>query len=162
MAGDYEDFYDLENMTDEELEQLVREQLDEQPEVDPAGLEIRASSGRVTIGGRIGTEAEYQIVERVLTDVIGIASVTNELVVDSLTRVEQSEGADEANAELYGTPRGMRGGANRTEDTAAHLLEDTGAEQFGTNDVGEAVERGYSWNPPTTPTQEGQTHRENH
>jgi hypothetical protein len=162
MARDFEGFYDIENMTDAELEQLIREQLDEQPDVDPDGLEIRASGGRVTLGGRIGTEAEYQIVERLLTDVIGIEAVDNELVVDRLVRAEQSEEADEANARLYDTPRGQRGGANRTEDTAAHLLEDTGAEQYGTGDMGEAVERGYSWNPPSTPIQEGTRNHENH
>jgi hypothetical protein len=160
MAGD--DFYDLENMTDDELEALVREQLDEQPDLDPAGLEITASEGRVTIGGRIGTEAEYQAIERVLTDIIGIADVTNELLVDALTRVQQDDAADVANAELYDRPRGQRGGADRTEDTAAHLLDDTGAEQYGTNDVGEAVERGYSYNPPDKPIQEGHWNKEDH
>jgi hypothetical protein len=160
MAGD--DFYDLENMTDGELEALVREQLDEQPDLDPAGLEITASEGRVTVGGRIGTEAEYQVIMRVLTDIIGIADVTDELLVDALTRVQQDDAADVANAELYDRPRGQRGGADRTEDTAAHLLDDTGAEQYGTNDMGEAVERGYSYNPPDKPIQEGHWNKEDH
>jgi hypothetical protein len=157
-----DDFYDIENMTDEELEALVREQLDEQPDLDAAGLEITAAEGRVTIGGRIGTEAEYQAIERVLTDVIGIADVTNELLVDDLRRVQQDDAADVANAELYNRPRGQRGGADRTEDTAAHLLDDTGAEQYGTNDMGEAVERGYSYNPPDKPIQEGHWNKEDH
>jgi hypothetical protein len=157
-----DDFYDIENMTDEELEALVREQLDEQPDLDAAGLEITAAEGRVTIGGRIGTEAEYQAIERVLTDVIGIADVTNELLVDDLRRVQQDDAADVANAELYNRPRGQRGGADRTEDTAAHLLDDTGAEQYGTNDMGEAVERGYSYNPPDKPIQEGHWSKEDH
>jgi hypothetical protein len=157
-----DDFYDIENMTDEELELLVREQLDEQPDLEAAGLEITASEGRVTIGGRIGTEAEYQAIERVLTDIIGIADVTNELLVDDLRRVQQDDAADVANAELYNRPRGQRGGADRTEDTAAHLLDDTGAEQYGTNDVGEAVERGYSYNPPDKPIQEGHWNKEDH
>jgi hypothetical protein len=160
MAND--DFYDIENMTDEELEVLVREQLDEQPDLDAAGLEITASEGRVTVGGRIGTEAEYQAIERVLTDIIGIADVTNELLVDGLRRVQQDDAADVANAELYNRKRGQRGGADRTEDTAAHLLDDTGAEQYGTNDVGEAVERGYSYNPPDKPIQEGHWNKEDH
>jgi hypothetical protein len=160
MAND--DFYDIENMTDEELEVLVREQLDEQPDLEAAGLEITASEGRVTVGGRIGTEAEYQAIERVLTDIIGIAEVTNELLVDGLRRVQQADAADVANAELYNRPRGQRGGADRTEDTAAHLLDDTGAEQYGTNDMGEAVERGYSYNPPDKPIQEGHWNKEDH
>lgn len=160
MAGD--DFYDIENMTDPELLELVREQLNEYPDVDASGLEIAADGGRVTVSGRIGTEAEYQIIERVLTDVIGIAGVNNELVVADLARAQQPDAADEANAELYSSPRGQRGGANRTEDTAAHLLDDTGAEQFGTNDIGEAVERGFSYNPPDTPIQEGHWNKEDH
>lgn len=160
MAGD--DFYDLGNMTDAELETLVRDELNEQPEIDASGLEISASDGRVTVGGRIGTEAEYQVIERLLTDVIGVAEVRNELVVDELTRVTQDEAADVANAELRATPRGQRGGADRTEDSAAHLLDDTGAEQYGTSDVGEAVERGYSYNPPSAPIQEGHWNKEDH
>ncbi|CAN5764668.1 hypothetical protein BH23GEM9_BH23GEM9_35540 [soil metagenome] len=162
MAGDHEDFYDLENMTDAELVHHVREQLAERPDIETEQLEIKASRGQLTIGGRIGTEAEYQVVERVLTDVIGIEIVNNEMIVDPLTRTEQSGAADEANARIYGSPRGQRGGADRTEDTAAHLLDDTAAEQYGTSDVGEAVERGYSYNPPDGPIQEGNWGREKH
>jgi hypothetical protein len=160
MAGD--DFYDLENMSDNELEALVREQLDEYPDLDASGLSVSASKGRVRLEGRVGTESEYQSIEHVLTDVIGISEVSNELVIDELTRIEQDEAADVANARLYNSPRGQRGGANRTEDTAAHLLDDTGAEQYGTSDVGEAVERGYSYNPPDSPVQEGNWNKEDH
>jgi hypothetical protein len=162
MAGDFEDIYDLENMTDEEIAELVREELDGYPDLDASGLDIDVRSGKVTVGGRIGTEAELQMVEQVLTDVIGLPSVDNQMMVDSLSRVHQDEAADVANAELYGSPRGQRGGANRTEDTAAHLLDDTGAEQFGTNDMGEAIERGYSYNPSSTPIQEGTRNAEDH
>jgi len=162
MAGDFEDIYDLENMTDEELRALVREELDEYADLDASGLDIDVSQGRVKVSGRVGTESELQMVEQVLSDVIGLPDVENELVVDPLTRVQQPEAADEANAELYGAPRGQRGGANRTEDTAAHLLDDTGAEQYGTNDMGEAIERGHSYNPPATPIQEGTRSAEEH
>jgi hypothetical protein len=162
MAGDFEDIYDLENMTDEEITQLVREELDAYPDLDAGGLEIDVQDRRVKVGGRVGTEAELQMVEQVLTDVIGLPSVENEMVVDALRRGLQDEAADVANAQLYNSPRGQRGGANRTEDTAAHLLDDTGAEQYGTNDMGEAIERGYSYNPSDTPIQEGTRSAEDH
>jgi hypothetical protein len=162
MADDYEDIYDLGNMTDEEIESLVREELDDYPQIDPSRVDVTVSDGAVTLSGRVGSEAEHQSIEHVLTDVIGIEHVTNELVVDPLTRAHHDDAADVANAEVYGGPRGQRGGANRTEDSAAHLLDDAGAEQQGTGDVGEAVERGYSYNPPTTPTQEGQRGAEEH
>jgi hypothetical protein len=156
MAGD--DMYDLGNMSDDELADMVREELDERPELDPSGLEIHVADGQVSITGRVGTEAEYQLIEQVLTDVIGIEDLNNDVVV----RPDQDDAADVANAELYGSPRGQRGGANRTEDSAAHLLEDTGAEQFGTGDMGEAIERGYSYNPPAGPVQEGTRSKEDH
>jgi hypothetical protein len=160
MVDDYEDFYDIESMTDEEIQELVRDQLTGRPDLDTTGVDLSVSEGRVTVAGRIGTEAELQIIEHVLTDVIGV-QVRNDLVVDELVRLEQPEAADDANARLY-TQGQARGGADRTEDSAEHLLRDTAAEQYGTDDMGEAIERGQSYNPPDTPVQEGTWNRENH
>jgi hypothetical protein len=150
MAEDYEDIYDIESMTDEELQALVREELDVHPDIDASGLDIAVQDGLVTISGRVGTEAESEIVEQVLTDGIGV-SVRNDLVIDDLVRAEQPEGADDANARIFSGGQ-AHGGADRTEDSAEHLLEDTAAEQYGTDDMGEAIERGYTYNPPDTPT----------
>jgi hypothetical protein len=162
MARDFEDLHDVDNMSPADLEAFVREQLEEYRDIDPSRVEIEATGRGIRLAGRVGTEAEYQAVEHVLTDVLGIADVVNEMVVDPLTRAEHDDAADVANAEVYDRPRGQRGGADRTEDTAAHLLDDTGAEQYGTGDVGEAVERGLSYNPPDTPVQEGHEGREEH
>lgn len=159
MAGDFEDFYDIESMSDDELHALVREELDEQPDIDTSRLDVSVAGGTVTIGGRVGTEMELQLIEQLLTDIIGIPRVSNELVVAELVRQEQPEAADEANALLYAASRGRRGGADRTEDTAAHLLDDTGADLFGTADMGEAIERGFSYNPPDSPAPEGNWNR---
>lgn len=150
MADDYEDLYDIESLTDDEIQALVREELDAHPDLDASALDFAVADGLVTISGRVGTEAELHIVEHVLTDGIGV-SVRNELVVDELVRAEQPEGADAANAQLF-TGGAAHGGADRTEDSAEHLLEDTAAEQYGTDDMGEAIERGYTYNPPDTPT----------
>jgi hypothetical protein len=98
----------------------------------------------------------------VLTDVIGVRDVANEIVVDELVRQEQPEAADDANAALYTSEGGARGGADRTEDSAEHLLGDTVADQYGTSDAGEAIERGHSYNPPDGPVQEGTWSREDH
>jgi hypothetical protein len=160
MAQDYEDFYDIESMTDEEVQAVVREQLAERPDIDADGIDIGVADGKVSLSGRVGTEAELQIIEHILTDVLGVP-VNNELMVDELLRQEQNEAADTANARLYAAGS-ARGGADRTEDTAEHLLNDTAAEQYGTEDMGEAIERGHSYNPPDTPVQEGTWGRENH
>lgn len=160
MAEDYEDLHDIESMTDEEIQQLIRQQLDEHPDLDASGLDLSVSDGRVGLEGRVGTEAELQIIEHVVTDVMGLP-VNNDLVVDELVRQQQPEGADDANARLYTNTQG-RGGADRTEDSAEHMLNDTVAEQYGTDDMGEAIERGQSYNPPDSPVQEGTWSREKH
>jgi hypothetical protein len=162
MARDFEDMYDIENMSDTDLSDLIRQELDDSPNLDATGLDIQVAGGHVVLAGRVGTDGELRAIEHLLTDTLGLKSLTNELVVDDLVRAEQPEAADVANAEAYARPRGERGGADRTEDSAAHLLDDTGADQFGTSDAGEAIERGYSWNPPSEPTGEGHGDQEVH
>jgi hypothetical protein len=149
MAEDYEDFYDIESMTDEEVQALVRERLDADSSLDAERIDLSVSDGRVTVSGRVGTENEADIIERLLTDGIGV-EVVNHLIVDELVRQQQPEAADEANARVYTQGQG-HGGADRTEDSAEHLLRDTSAEQYGTDDMGEAIERGHSYNPPDSP-----------
>lgn len=153
MARDYEDINDIESLTDDGLRELVRATFADREDIDVSGLELGVSGGRVHVAGRVGTEAEARIISHVLSDVIGVRDVNNDLVVDDLVRREQPEAADDANAEVYATEGGARGGADRTEDSAEHLLNDTAAEQYGTSDAGEAIERGHSYNPPDGPAQ---------
>ncbi|CAN5604179.1 hypothetical protein BH23GEM10_BH23GEM10_07770 [soil metagenome] len=162
MAGDYEDMNDIEALTDDELLALLKQQLAGHPDVDIDRIDVTVSEGRVILAGRVGTESEFQIIEHLLTDVIGVGTVENGLVVDELVRAEQPEAADEANELVYGGGGSAHGGADRTEDSAEHLLNDTAAEQRGTDDVGEAVERGHSYNPPDSPVQEGTWSKEDH
>lgn len=162
MAGDYEGMYDLSSMDDGEIGELIREQLEDYAELDVERVEVAVEEGRVTLSGRVGTEQEYQAVEHVVTDVLGIVDVRNDMVVDALTRGEQDEAADVALADRLTREGVSSGGANRTEDSAEHLLTDTAAEHFGTQDMGEAIERGYSYNPPDSPVQEGSLSKENH
>jgi hypothetical protein len=161
-ADDYEDIPDIESLDDAELAALIRQELDDYPALDADRIELRVEGGRVLLSGRVGTERELQEFEHVLTDVIGIREVENDLVVDELVRQDNPEAADLAAAE-HALDKGPTGaGADRTSDTAEHLMTDTAGEQFGTDDVSEAVERGYSYQPPTGPTQEGTRSREDH
>ncbi|MEX0907793.1 MAG: BON domain-containing protein [Gemmatimonadota bacterium] len=162
MVRDGADFYDIESLGDEELRKLVREELAGHPDLDADGLDLVVRDGIVTVSGRVGTEAEFQIIEHVLSDVLGVSAVENELVIDELVRLQQPEPADSANAQVYATGGGASGGADRTEDSAEHLLRDTAADQYGTDDMGEAIERGHIYNPPDTPVQEGTWNKENH
>lgn len=161
MAEDFENLYDIDNMSDDEIKDLVLQELREYPELDVDLIEVTVKEGAVRLSGRVGTEQEIQLAEHLLTDKIGIDNITNDLVLDELVRGERSEAADEAYADdMAATPQAASSGP-RTSDEAAHLMENPDAEQFGTHDPQEAVERGIAYEPPDTPPQEGSS-RENH
>jgi hypothetical protein len=162
MRDDYEDLFDVSDMDDGELRELIRQQLTEHTLIDADDVEVAVTDGQVLLRGRVGTEYEYQAVEHVLTDVIGLQAVNNELVVDELRREEQPEAADDARVARLEAEGGQRGGANRTEDSAEHLMRDTSGELRGTSNMGNAIERGFSYNPPTEPGQEGSLSKEDH
>lgn len=156
MEKDYENVSDRDNLTDNELRALVRDEFETQLAFDPDDVDVSVSSGVVRVSGRVGTEAELRIVERVVTDLVGLDKLKNELVVDPIRRAESPEPIDEhvVDEELH---EGLLlGGRARPDDPEAeHLHENMRAELFGTTDVQEAIGGAIPWNPPDGPTPEG-------
>jgi hypothetical protein len=151
MAKDFENLSGMENMSDGELRAFIRDRLDEQVAFDPADVEVSVQRGVVHVSGRVGTEAELRVVEHLLTDVLGIERVENDLVVDPIRRAESPIAIDDhlVDEELHGEiPRSE-------SPEAEHLVEDPEAERDGTTDVGEAISSGIPWSPPSSPTPEG-------
>ena len=156
MARDYENIDDIGDMSDGELRAFVRDRLEEQLAFDPQDIEIAVKNGVVRLSGRVGTESEYRIVEHVVTDVLGLSEVNNELVVDSIRRAESPVAVDEHLVDEDEHAGLLLGDRARTESPEAeHLSEDVRAELFGTADVLKAIEGGIPWNPPDSPTPEG-------
>jgi BON domain len=153
---DYEDIDEIDELTDGELRALIRDRLEEQVAFDPNDVEVAVRAGVVTLSGRVGTEQEFRIVEHVVTDLIGIKEVKNNLVVDPMRRAESPAAVDDhlVDEESHeGILLGERPGNQDPE--AEHLHEDIRAELFGTTDVQESIEEGIPWNPPDGPTPEG-------
>jgi hypothetical protein len=156
MARDFEDIDDIEDLSDEELRGLVRERLAEHRALDVRDISITVRDGVVALSGRVGTEGERRVAEHVLTDVVGIETVHNNLVVDALRRAESPEAVDDHlvdEDEHSGLLLGDR--AVPLSPEAEHLEEDLDGRLYGTTDVGNAIESGTAWIPPTSPTQEG-------
>jgi len=156
VAQDFEDIDDTHDMSDGELRAFVRDRLEEQLAFDPEDIEVAVRNGVVRLSGRVGTESELRIVERVVTDVLGLTDVQNELVVDSIRRAESPLAIDEHlvdEAEHEGLLLGDRPGTESSE--AEHLHEDIRAELFGTSDVQKSIGNGIPWIPPEGPTPEG-------
>lgn len=163
MAREYGgDLYDLSNMTDAEIRDLVVQQLNEYPNIDAGWIDVQVKDSFVTLSGTVGTDAEYQVAESVLDDVIGIDDYSNELVVSEIHRGEASEAADEAIADEEETEAQIGGGMLQQSDTADHLEEDLEQETYGTHDVGEAIRDGVPYVPPDRPVGDGYDSRENH
>jgi hypothetical protein len=156
------DLFDLSHMNDDEIRELVVQQLREYPNVDADWIDVAVKDGFVTLSGRVGTDAELQVAEAVLHDVIGVETFSNELVVDELHRGESPEAMDDWLAAEEESDDQLGGGENQQSDTAEHLVEDLEAEAFGTHDVGEAIQDGIPYVPPDRPIGDGYTSRENH
>jgi len=153
---DYEDIRDTDDLSDNELRALVRDTFEQQLAFDPDDVEVSVRSGVVYLSGRVGTEEELRVAERVVTDLVGLKNLRNGLVVDPIRRAESPEAIDEhlVDEELHEGI--LLGDRTRPEDPeAGHLHEDLRAELFGTTDVQEAIGGAIPWNPPDGPTPEG-------
>jgi hypothetical protein len=158
MAQDFENVFDLDDLSDAELRGLVLEQLGQADGVDVDNILVHVKDGYVTLSGRVGTETEKQIADHVLSDVIGLESFANDLFVDPVRRDEEPEAADDQVAR--DRDRGedhLLGGrdVDTTESEAERVADDDDAALFGTHDYGSVMENGVPWVPPDEPTPEG-------
>ena len=165
MATDYENVHHIEDMDDGEIRDLILQELEEIPEIDVDLLDVEVDEGRVKIGGRLGTEEELQQVEQLVTDVLGIADFTSDMVIDELVRGERSEDPIEAlveDAEVEDQLGEPQGDERFVTESSDHLEEDLAGDAYGTHDVQDAIEKGQSYEPPDRPPQMGSRSRENH
>jgi hypothetical protein len=154
--------FDAELMSDEELYDVVVQQLREHPEIDEGSIEIDVQAGQVTLSGRVGSDAEVSVAEHILTSVIGVERVRNDLIVDTLRRSEMPEAADDAVAADQEVEDQAGEGSAQHSDTASHLAPDLHAETFGTHDAAQAIEEGGTYTPPDRPRGDGYGSRERH
>jgi hypothetical protein len=156
MVDDYDNSDEIKNLTDGELRELVRSELQSRNAFDPDDVDVQVSNGAVTVSGRVGTEEELRIIDHVLTDVIGLSDVTNNLVVDELRRAVSPEAIDEHLVDENEHQGILLGDVPRPFSPEAEHLADTDAEDIGgTHDVTEAIEGAEPWIPPEGPTPEG-------
>lgn len=153
---DFENIDDVDDLDDGELRRLIRDRLAEHRGLDGADITVTVHDRAVALDGRVGTDGERRVAERIVTDLVGLNDVQNNLVVDALLRAESPEAVDDHlvdEDEHSGLLLGDRPVPLSPE--AEHLEEDLDSRLFGTTDVGNAIANGTAWIPPTSPTQEG-------
>src|SRR5512140_49948 len=93
--GSWDNSDEIQNLSDDELRQLVLDQLRDQPMLDGDAIGVHVHAGKVTVSGTLGTEEEIRILDHVLTDSIGLSDIKNNVVVDELYRAASPEAIDE-------------------------------------------------------------------
>jgi len=156
MAQDFEDIHDIENLSDRELRDLVRQHLEASTALDIDDITVRVDNGRVILEGRVGDAGEEQVAEHVLTDVLGIQNYENNLVADQNRRAESPMAIDDHLAD-EDAHEGLLLGDRPVSlsDESAHLADSPEVDPEGTTDVGKAIESAEPWIPPESPTPEG-------
>ena len=154
--SDFENIHDISDLNDRELRDVVRSHLRAHNGLDADYITVLVHDGAVTLEGRVGTDYERRVAERVLTDVLGVSSVTNQLVVQAIHRAESPLDIEEHLVEeerTEGLLLGDRPVQLSPETEGAE--DDLDARLHGTSDVGRAIADGLTWIPPESPTQEG-------
>lgn len=156
MAQDFENMQDLENLSDDELRAVVRERLAEHNGLDPDDITVTIEAGTVVLAGRVGTDGERRIAEHVVTDVIGITSVRNDIFVDAIRRAESPMAMDEHLAEEDRTEGLLLGDRPSQHDDEAFPVDGTDEQRLeGSTDIGDVIAHGVPWIPPESATPEG-------
>ena len=156
MARDFEDIHDIDDLGDDELRELVREHLAANNSIDVDDINVHVEKGRVRLLGRVGTEAEARVAEHVVTDVLGLQNVSNELVVDPTRRAESPMAMDEHLADEEKTEGLLLGDRPvPLADTVAEVEDELDDRLWGTTDVQKTISEGTAWIPPESPTPEG-------
>jgi hypothetical protein len=156
MADDFDNSDEIQNLSDDELKRYVLDEFRSQNGFDVDDITVDVNDGQVTLTGRVGTEEELRIVDHVLTDVIAVKSVNNQLVVDEIRRAQSPEAIDEhiADEEEHGGL--LLGDIPRPLSPDAEHLADMGPDDsMGTHDVQESIASAEPWIPPESPTPEG-------
>jgi len=156
MARDFEDVHDLDDLSDDELRAVVREQLAAHNALDIDDITVAVKDGNVTLSGRVGTDGQRLIAEHVVTDVLGVQRIQNDIFVDPTRRPTSAEAIDDHLVEedaVEGLLLGDKPPTRSDEDEEVHPSLD--ADLYGTSDVQTAIADGTAWIPPEGPTPEG-------
>ena len=156
MADDFDNSDEIQNLSDDELKRYVLDELRSQKGVDVDDITVEVRGGAVRLSARVGTEEELRIIDHVMTDVISVKNVDNEIVVDELRRAQSPEAIDEHLADEEAHSGLLLGDFPvPLSPEAEHLADMTPGDMAGTHDVGESIESAEPWIPPESPTPEG-------
>jgi len=158
MAHDFEDVFDLDDLSDDELRALVRDRLAAHAGLDIDDITVAVEDGVVRLDGRVGTEEEKRIAAHIVTDELGVRQLENDLVIDPIRRGENPEAIDDEQAAEERREGLLLGDRPVPLEPTTELTSDEVEDAVhlgGTTDVGLSIAMGTGWIPPERPTPEG-------
>ncbi len=124
---------DLSPFDDAEWVQVIRDHLKEDSRIDTEELRIVCRKGVVYLTGALPSEAEHQILLKIVTDVLGLTEVVDRIQVEELLWERE----------------------DRSKETPHELLA-AGQESSGTEDIAESTEEEKDFIAPDKPMPEEQ------
>lgn len=88
------DPFNVAEMEDSELREFVWRHLGNYIALDAERIYVQVEDGAVRLIGRVGEEQESVIAEQVLTDILGLDNVDNQLIVDPVVRMDVDRPGD--------------------------------------------------------------------
>jgi hypothetical protein len=82
---------DLQLMSDEEILEAVQEAYSEDARLNMNYIDIEVSDGTVTLNGRVSSDEELQIVDEVMTEVLGIDDYRSKVWVDETLGLDDAD-----------------------------------------------------------------------
>ena len=156
MADDFDNSDEIQNLSDAELKRYILDEFRSQKGFDVNDIVVDVNDGAVRLTGRVGTEEELRIVDHVITDLISVRNVNNQIVVDEIRRAQSPEAIDDHIVDEEEHAGLLLGDAPRPlSPEAEHLADVSPDDSMGTHDIQEAIGTAEPWIPPESPTPEG-------
>lgn len=156
MADDFDNSDEIQNLSDDELKRYILDELRTQKAFDVNDITVYVKEGAVRLAGRVGTEEELRIIDHIMTDLIPVRTLDNQLVIDEIRRAQSPDAIDEHIVDEEEHSGLLLGDVARPLSPEAEHLADMGSDDSeGTHDVQESIESAEPWIPPESPTPEG-------
>lgn len=82
------------DLSDREIVELITESLEENGKINLEFVEVECINGRPHLAGRVSTDAEIQLIDEILNDVLDIHNYENNIWVDDTLAFENSDDDD--------------------------------------------------------------------
>lgn len=120
---------DLNLLSDDDVTEAIHEHVKEDGRVDMAELRLRARKGVIYLSGLLPSESEHQILLHIITDVLGLREVVDQIQVEALVWEREA----------------------RTREEPPEVTP-PGQEPAGTEDIVESHDEGVEFVAPAKPT----------